>query len=94
MVIGILYFAGTVVYASEYYDSSPTWFKVVMLLLLIATVGYALWQEEKTKYKITELEAKVSELQPYFTPEQVRRMTPEEVRKNYTAIMKSMEKWN
>ena len=31
---------------------------------------------------------------PYFTPEQVRRMTEEEVRKNYTAIMKSMEKWN
>lgn len=94
MVIGICYFAGALAYASAYYDSSPTWFKVVMLLLLIATFGYALWQEEKTKDRIAELEAKVSELQPYFTPEQVRRMTLEEVRKNYTAIMKSMEKWN
>lgn len=63
MVIGICYFAGALAYASVYYDSSPTWFKVVMLLLLIATFGYALWQEDKTKDRIAELEAKVSELQ-------------------------------
>jgi hypothetical protein len=30
----------------------------------------------------------------YFTPEQVRGMTTEEVRKNYEKIIKSMEKWN
>ncbi len=29
----------------------------------------------------------------YFTPEQVRKMSREEVRKNYGAILKSMEKW-
>lgn len=29
----------------------------------------------------------------YFTLDQVRQMTREEVKKNYSAIMKSMEKW-
>lgn len=31
--------------------------------------------------------------QKYFTPDDVRRMTRDEVRENYTAIRKSMEKW-
>lgn len=30
---------------------------------------------------------------PYFTTEQVRNMSLEEVRKNYSAIMVSMKKW-
>ncbi len=29
----------------------------------------------------------------FFTPEMVKRMSQNEVRKNYSAIMKSMEKW-
>ena len=36
---------------------------------------------------------RLSKSLPYFTPEDVRRMREEEVRQNYTAIMKSMEKW-
>lgn len=29
----------------------------------------------------------------YFSPEEVRNMTPQEVREKYTAIRKSMEMW-
>jgi hypothetical protein len=31
--------------------------------------------------------------QKFFSPEEVRKMTPNEVRKNYKAIMESMKKW-
>ena len=30
----------------------------------------------------------------YFSPAEVKRMTPEQVRKNYDKIIQSMEKWN
>lgn len=30
----------------------------------------------------------------YFSPAEVKLMTPEEVRKNYEKIIQSMEKWN
>ena len=30
----------------------------------------------------------------YFTPEEVRKMSPIEVRDNYQAICQSMKKWN
>ena len=30
----------------------------------------------------------------YFSPEDVRKMSEKEIRKNYKIIMKSMEKWN
>jgi len=30
---------------------------------------------------------------PYFTPEQVRRMSQREVKENFCAIMNSMKKW-
>lgn len=30
----------------------------------------------------------------YFTPSEVRKMTPKEVRENYDLIIQSMEKWN
>lgn len=30
----------------------------------------------------------------YFTPQQVRAMTPKEIHENYTAIMRSLKKWN
>lgn len=32
--------------------------------------------------------------EPYFTPEQVRAMTRDEVRVNYYFILESMKKWN
>lgn len=31
--------------------------------------------------------------EPYFTPEQVRKMSREEVRKNYYYILESMKNW-
>ena len=36
---------------------------------------------------------KQSNVQKYFTPEEVRRMTAKEVRDNYSAITESMKKW-
>ena len=33
------------------------------------------------------------EAQPYFSPDDVRKMSDKEVRRNYQAILKSMEKW-
>ena len=30
----------------------------------------------------------------YFSPETVRAMSPEEIRRHYTAILKSMDSWN
>ena len=41
----------------------------------------------------------VEEMQPddelgYFTAEQVRKKTPEQVRDNYTKIIQSMKRWN
>lgn len=34
------------------------------------------------------------ESKKYFSPEEVRKMTPREVRENYTAIMGSMKEWH
>lgn len=36
---------------------------------------------------------KSNEPQKLFTPEEVRKMSPDEVRENYSAIMESMKKW-
>lgn len=81
-------------YMNMYFDSLPTWCKALLMLIFFVTYLYALHEETKLEDKIKELETKIMELQPYFTPEDVRKMSEEEVRKNYTAIMKSMEKWN
>lgn len=38
-------------------------------------------------------EDKPASEEKYFSPEDVRNMTPQEVREKYTAIRKSMERW-
>lgn len=53
------------------------------------------------QYKIAELKKKYTEgedkpaasEEKYFSPEDVRKMTNQEVREKYTAIRKSMERW-
>lgn len=45
--------------------------------------------ELKKKYDVTDINVG----DKFFTAEQVRTMTREEVSKNYSAIMKSMKKW-
>lgn len=30
----------------------------------------------------------------YFTPQQVRKMSPQEIHKNYSKIMESMKRWS
>ena len=67
---------------------------------------YALWYltEEKKKGEQKKKEEENMKSAPpnvkeaseptFFTPEQVRSMTEAEIRKNYKAIMNSMEKWN
>lgn len=67
---------------------------------------YALWYitEEKKKGEQKKKEEENSKSAPpnvkeaseptYFTPEQVKNMSKAEIRKNYKAIMDSMEKWN
>ena len=66
---------------------------------------YALWYltEEKKKGEQQKKEEENMKSAPpnvkdsseptYFTPEQVRAMSEEEIRKNYKTIMNSMEKW-
>lgn len=47
----------------------------------------------KVEKKYTEeAEAEVPE-KAFFTPEKVARMSPDDVRKNYSAIMESMKEW-
>lgn len=55
-------------------------------------LAYALhkvWKRADAPTKKTEDKPK-----KYFTPEEVRNMTREEVRANYTAIINSMKEWN
>ena len=49
--------------------------------------------ELKKKYIPTEAEESKAEEQKFFSPEEVRKMTPSEVRQHYKAIMESMKKW-
>lgn len=56
-------------------------------------------QKEQTAKKNEENSAAAlpeitSEEEAYFTPEMVKAMSQKEIRKNYKAIMKSMEKWS
>ena len=61
-------------------------------------------KEEKRKTEQTKKEEENSKSAPpdvknspeeaYFTYDEVRNMSEEEIRKNYKNIMKSMEKWN
>lgn len=48
--------------------------------------------ELKKKYTGTCTQEKTKD--KYFTPQDVRKMTPKEVHDNYTAIKKSMESWS
>ena len=41
----------------------------------------------------TQTQLANQETTAYFTAEQVRKMAPLEVKENYSAILKSMEKW-
>lgn len=43
--------------------------------------------------KYTEGEDKPASEEKYFSPEDVRKMTNQEVREKYTAIRRSMERW-
>lgn len=47
--------------------------------------------DEITK-KYIDVEVNSNE-EKYFSPEDVRNMTPQEVREKYTAIRRSMERW-
>ena len=93
MVIGLCVYAMLVILANGCSDLLPIWAWMCMLLVLSGAIPYDMSKKMDMENRIADLESKVSELQPYFTPEQVRKMTEEEVRQNYTAIMKSMEKW-
>lgn len=55
-------------------------------LTILTTKDY---EALKKKYGVTDTNVG----NKYFTAEQVRAMPPEEVRKNYSAIMESMKKW-
>ncbi|MBQ2253444.1 MAG: hypothetical protein II328_05605 [Clostridia bacterium] len=46
--------------------------------------------EEKALGKIRQ----DKDSEEYYSPETVRKMSPKEVRKNYDAILKSMDRWN
>lgn len=48
---------------------------------------------DELKKKYTEGEPIPASEEKYFSPEDVRKMTNQEVRENYTAIRKSMERW-
>lgn len=49
-------------------------------------------EEENEKAAVPEVKGVAEEA--YFSPEDVRKMSEKEIRKNYKTIMKSMEKWN
>ena len=51
-------------------------------------------KREEENRKSAPPEVKTSEESVYFTPEAVRAMSKGDIRKNYKAIMKSMEAWN
>lgn len=51
-------------------------------------------KKEEENLKSAAPDVKNAPEEAYFTPEQVKGMTEEEIRKNYKTIMKSMEKWN
>ena len=51
-------------------------------------------EKEEENLKAAAPDVKNAPEEAYFTPEDVRGMSEEEIRKNYKAIMKSMEKWN
>lgn len=61
-------------------------------LIIIPKSDYnAILAELEKKY--TEGEDKPASEEKYFSPEDVRKMTNQEVREKYTAIRKSMERW-
>lgn len=61
-------------------------------LIIIPKSDYnAILTELEKKY--TEGEDKPASEEKYFSPEDVRKMTNQEVREKYTAIRKSMERW-
>lgn len=58
-------------------------------------------EKERVEAKNRENEQKAlprikagSEREEYYTPETVKKMSPAEVRRNYAAILKSMDSWN
>ncbi len=51
-------------------------------------------EKELENEKAAVPEVKGSAEDAYFSPEDVRRMSESEIKKNYKTIMKSMEKWN
>ena len=56
-----------------------------------ATTGYDAFYELKKKYTETEETEETEET--HFAPEDVRKMTPIEVKNNYKAIVDSMKEW-
>ena len=62
---------------------------------VIQAEGYHLRTRDyaELKKKYTEGEDKDATDKKHFSPEDVRNMTPQEVREKYTAIRKSMEMW-
>lgn len=62
-------------------------------LIIIPKSDYnAILAELEKKYTECEDKPAASE-EKYFSPEDVRNMTPQEVREKYTAIRRSMERW-
>lgn len=51
-------------------------------------------REANVKGFTEELEKAKTDKEKYFSPQDVRKMTPKEVHENYTAIRRSMDKWN
>ena len=93
MIIGCYVYTTLIILANMCSELLPTWCWICMFLVLAGSIPYDMLKKIDMENRIADLETKVSKLQPYFTPEDVRRMTEKEVRQNHTAIIKSMEKW-
>lgn len=63
--------------------------KIISRVLCLDINAYSAYEELKKKYGVTDTNVG----NKYFTAEQVRAMSREEVSKNYSAIMKSMKTW-
>ena len=80
-------------YAECMKDYAREIFAEIEKLHLHITNEFDLRRYNELKKKYTEGEDKPASEEKYFSPEDVSKMTPQEVREKYTAIRRSMERW-